>query len=243
MTAPTVDAPRMGAQFRTLVFGENGVDLELRADGGDGRTFRGIAVPWDHEIDVDGWEYEIWRKGAFDPQLHYPQRVLVGRDHIPLGGSLIGSLRLMRNDSAGLYVEGYVSDVPDGNASLTLMRDKALRELSIGFFRIPGGDSVTRKPDGRPLYEYTRAKLFEVALVPMGAYGRKATVQGLRRRQDGSFDLANVPVAELAAEVARRTAPAPAEPETRAQGAATTPNADAAAALFAAWPARPKIGE
>ena len=163
------------------------VDLELRADNtteGDGHTFDGIAVPYNVEIDVDGWFYEEWqgnaRSGPFDPQLNAANRVLVGDGHIMIGGSLIGSLRTMANDAKGLRISGRISDVPNGNTALTLMQDKALRELSIGFYRLPNGDTTTRDNEGRPHIQMTRARLFEVALVPFGAYGRGATVTGLR---------------------------------------------------------------
>lgn len=179
MTAPQqASASTREPQYRAMVFGDF-VDLELRADG-DGRTFEGIAVPWEVETDLDGYETEVWTKGSFNHQVRAANRVSVGYGHIPLGGSLIGSLRTMRDDAAGLYVAGRISDVPDGNVALTLMGDKALRELSIGFYRVPGGDTVTRRNDYGILRRYTKANMFETAIVPMGQYGRKAAVTGLR---------------------------------------------------------------
>lgn len=169
-------------QFRAIHLGAEVADMEFRADSTK-REFDGIAVPWDTEIDVDGWAYEIWRSGAFNHQLRAAFRVKVGDGHIPLGGSLIGRLDKMTNDSKGLRVTGKISKIPDGDNVLELMSDKALDELSIGFYRVPGGDSVTRKADHRPLYEMTRADLFEVALVPFGAYGRKAKVDDMRGAQ------------------------------------------------------------
>lgn len=183
MSTATAPASTREAQFRAITFSDF-VDLRLRADG-DGRTFQGIAVPWEVETDLDGYEHEIWTKGSFNHQLRAANRVSAAYGHIPLGGSLIGSMRTMRDDSAGLYVEGRISDVPDGNTALTLMTDKALRELSIGFFRVPGGDVVSRRSDYGILRRYTKANLFEVALVPMGQYGRKAAVSGMRERQQG----------------------------------------------------------
>ena len=169
-------------QFRAIHLGSDLADMEFRADVSK-REFDGIAVPWDTEIDVDGWAYEVWRNGAFSHQLRAAFRVKVGDGHIPLGGSLIGRLDKMVNDAKGLRVTGKISKVPDGDNVLTLMGDRALDELSIGFYRVPGGDSITRKADSRPLYEMTRADLFEVALVPFGAYGRKAKVDAMRAAQ------------------------------------------------------------
>ena len=183
-------APTREPQYRAIVFGDF-ADLELRADG-DGRTFEGIAVPWEVETDLDGYEVEVWSRGSFNHQVRAANRVSAAYGHIPLGGSLIGSLRSMRDDAAGLFVSGRISDVPDGNTALTLMTDKALRELSIGFYRVPGGDTVTRRNDYGILRRYTKANLFEVAIVPMGQYGRKAAVSGLREQGSGGREMIHV---------------------------------------------------
>jgi uncharacterized protein len=183
-------APTREPQYRAIVFGDF-ADLELRADG-DGRTFEGIAVPWEVETDLDGYEVEVWSRGSFNHQVRAANRVSAAYGHIPLGGSLIGSLRSMRDDAAGLFVSGRISDVPDGNTALTLMTDKALRELSIGFYRVPGGDTVTRRNDYGILRRYTKANLFEVAIVPMGQYGRKAAVSGLREQGNGGREMIHV---------------------------------------------------
>jgi uncharacterized protein len=181
MSTATAPASTREAQFRAISFGDF-VDLELR-DEGDGRTFFGIAVPWEVETDLDGYEHEVWTKGSFNHQLRAANRVSAGFGHIPLGGSLIGGMRTLRDDAKGLYVEGHISDVPDGNNAITLMKDKALRELSIGFFRVPGGDQTMRRADYGILRRYTKANLFEVALTPMGQYGQKAAVSGMRQQQ------------------------------------------------------------
>lgn len=186
MTAALATAlpERERTQFRAIRLASF-VDMEFRAEASK-REFEGIAVPWDVEIDVDGWAFEVWRKGAFAHQLRAASRIKVGDGHIPLGGSLIGRLHEMRDDSKGLFVRGRLTaGVRDADEALALMDDKALDELSIGFYRVPGGDSVTRKPDHRPVYEMRKADLFEVALVPFGAYGRKAKVDNVRELQRG----------------------------------------------------------
>jgi HK97 family phage prohead protease len=184
MTTAVVLPERERTQFRAIKLGSF-VDMEFRADGAK-REFEGIAVPWDVEIDVDGWAFEVWRSGAFNHQLRAANRIKVGDGHIPLGGKLVGALKEARNDGKGLYVRGGISKIPAGDDVMELMTDKALDELSIGFYRVPGGDSVTRKADGRPLYEMSKADLFEVALVPFGAYGRKAKVDNVRERDLGA---------------------------------------------------------
>lgn len=178
MTTTASEPVTKEPQYRAIAFSDF-VDLQMRADG-DGRTFQGIALPWEVETDLDGYEIEVWTRGSFNHQLRAANRVSAAYGHIPLGGSLIGSMRKMEDQASGLYVEGRISDVPDGNTALTLINDKALRELSIGFFRVPGGDTVTRRADYGILRRYTKANLFEVAIVPMGQYGRKAAISGMR---------------------------------------------------------------
>lgn len=180
-TAPQTATGRDRQQFRTIRLAEF-VDLEFRVDGSK-REFDGIAVPWEREIDVDGWAYESWQSGAFNHQVRAASRVKVGRGHIPLGGTLIGRLKAMSNDAKGLRISGKVTPgISAGDDTLALMEDKALDELSIGFYDVPGGTIMTRDTDSRPHYRMVKADLFEVAIVEWGAYGRTATVDALRQR-------------------------------------------------------------
>lgn len=225
--------------FRAIRFADF-VDLEFRADAAK-REFEGIAVPWDKEIDVDGWAYEIWRAGAFDHQLRAARRVKAANGHIPLGGDLIGSLREMRNDAKGLFIRGKVTDgIKAGDEALALAADGSLDELSIGFYRVPNGDSVTRKADGRPLYEMRKANLFEVALVPFGAYGRDARITGMRQvpaQRDGRerIEVAGfrtVAISVDGVEVASYKIPAAGPVEAVVEPAATEPAVDSSIAAL-----------
>lgn len=148
-------------------------DLEVRA-GGDGRTVYGIAVPWDYVQQIDDRMAEVWRSGAFDHQFRAAHRIRFAREHVDLGGVMIGGTQTLRNDSAGLYGEWRVSRTPAGDETLELVKDGWLRELSIGFRRrmdrpLPGG-----------VVERLRADLFEVAVVTEGAFGTAATAAGVR---------------------------------------------------------------
>lgn len=168
-------------------------DLELvRGPNGTGRTVRGIAVPWDQWIDVygDGWLYESFRSGAVDHQMDPRSlvRVKLADGHMYRGGKLIGVTTLMRNDAAGLYWEAKVSHTPAGDAAIELAKDSALDQLSVGFREVKGGNELRIDPEtGLELQNWvirTKVNLFEVAMVPEGAYGDGATVEGIRARQD-----------------------------------------------------------
>lgn len=207
-------------------------DIELRvAADGTLREFDGIAVPYNREIDVDGWLYEEWQgsaaSGPFDKQMRAANRIKVAYNHIFDGGDLIGKLRNMSNDARGLRITGKVTEgVPAGDSALALMADKALDELSIGFFRVPDGDSITRDRDGRPHIMMTQARLFEVALVPFGAYGRGATISGTRSAAAGQaeqrgrvqimldgVEIASYRLADLAGQAEQRSVEPVDEPE------------------------------
>lgn len=148
-------------------------DLEVKP-GGDGRTIYGLAVPYNAPTRINKDLVEEFIRGAFDHQVNAPQRVKFAREHMLLGGTLIGALSHMRDDTAGLYVEMRASRTPVGDETLELVRDGALNELSIWFEerqnrRAPGG-----------VLQRVKAHLREVAVVLQGAYGELATTAGVR---------------------------------------------------------------
>lgn len=148
-------------------------DLQVRS-GGDGRTIYGIAVPYDAPTRIDDSLTEQFARGAFNHQLNSPMRVKFSREHVLLGGTLIGAASAMRDDAAGLYVELRASKTPVGDETLELVKDGALNQLSVMFRerqnrRLPGG-----------ITERVTADLSEVAAVMQGAYGDLATAVGVR---------------------------------------------------------------
>jgi uncharacterized protein len=148
-------------------------DLSVKP-GGDGRTVYGIAVPWGVVMQIDESLREQWARGAFDHQLRDPRRVKFEREHVPLGGTLIGAGSMMRNDAAGLYVELHTSKTPIGDETLELVRDGALNELSIHF-----RERQNRRLAGN-VVERVQAQLKAVAIVMEGAYGELAAAGGVR---------------------------------------------------------------
>lgn len=148
-------------------------DLQVRSVG-DGRTIYGIAVPWRTPQRINQDLTEQFASGAFDHQLRAANRVWFAREHIKLGGHMIGTTQLMRNDPAGLYVELRASKTPLGDETLELVKDGGLRELSIMFRELQN----RRLPNG--VIERVKADLREVAVVLQGAYGELAAAAGVR---------------------------------------------------------------
>lgn len=174
-------------------------DLEVRSDG-DGRTIVGIAVPYGRTINVPSEGIrERFARGAFNHQLRAANRIAFARDHLPFGGVLIGATKLLRDDAAGLYGEWRVSRTAMGDETLELVRDGALRELSVGFKE--RRNRMVSDPGG-PITERVKADASEVAVVMAGAYGRQGAVMtGVR-----SLELPDDDVVELEDEDPREAA-------------------------------------
>jgi uncharacterized protein len=154
-------------------------ELEVRS-GGDGRTVYGIAVPYNAPTRIDEQLVEQFARGAFNHQIDKPQRVKFAREHAMLGGSLIGAATMLRDDSAGLYVELRTARTPTGDETLELIREGAPDQLSIMF-----REGRNRRLGGG-VVERVQADLREVAIVFEGAYGDKAVATGVRSVQRGT---------------------------------------------------------
>jgi HK97 family phage prohead protease len=146
-------------------------DLEVRT-AGDGRTVCGICVPYNQVQRINATLSEVFIRGAFANVVRASHRVkfLVGHDANALP---IGRATLLREDETGLYGEFRISDTERGSEVLTLIRDGALSELSIGFSPLKD----KRRQDG--VVERQLAHLAEVSAVTFGAYGAAASVVGV----------------------------------------------------------------
>jgi len=152
-----------------------------RAESGDGRTITMQAVPYGVPVNIPSEGIrEKFRSGAFAHQLPAIHRVVGTYLHQSHGGEVIGRLHKGEELASGLRVTMRVSNTQRGNDTLELVRDGAIRQVSIGFRSKKGWSQVGA--DG--VTERQRADLFEVALVREGAYGRNATVQGVRSLTD-----------------------------------------------------------
>lgn len=184
-----------GEQYRAYT-----PDLEV-AGTGDGRTIRGIAVPYNQVQVINRNLTEEFLPGAFDHQMNALHRVKFMWGHRNQGGVQIGHMTAARNDAAGLYGEWHVSKTTAGNDALELAKDGALDQMSVGFRTVQSGSH--RTPQG--VIQRAKAHLFEVALVPEGAYGDGATVTGIRSADGGACPLCgHVDVVERSAEPASR---------------------------------------
>lgn len=152
-------------------------DIEVRA-GGDGRTVHGIAVPYGRAQRINSTLTEQFAPGAFNAAVRSAHRVPFARDHLPMGGTLIGRLTELRDDTAGLYFEARVAQTVAGDETLALLRDGALDQVSIGF----RAKQDRRLPDGT--VERVTADLRELAVVLEGAYGQHAMAMGVRAQDN-----------------------------------------------------------
>jgi uncharacterized protein len=170
--ATGVDDPR---QYRFAA------DLELRA-GGDGRTIVGIAVPYnrpqfiDDRVGVEQFDGDA-NHGPFDHQLRAMHRVGYWNLHSVHQGVKVGHIKYARNDAAGLYTESFVHpDDPNGDRTLDEIRSGTKPQQSVGFdVVVPSG---TEYRDG--VSHRVKSDLFELAAVPVGAYGPGASVTAVR---------------------------------------------------------------
>ncbi len=146
--------------------------LELRS--ASQRLVCGRVVPFGRDHRIHDQLTERFERGAFNHQLRSANRVcfyyLHSNDpsHTPIGQGV-----LLRDEAEGLYGEFKVAASPLGDHYLQMAREGMLREWSIGF------TPEKERRDGDTVV-YTRANLFELALVPAGAYGELASVAAVR---------------------------------------------------------------
>lgn len=157
-------------------------ELEIRsaANGGDGRTVDGLAVPFGRPQRISRDLTEQFARGVFNHQLAAAHRVKFSREHLRLGGVLLGRALELRDDTAGLWGAFRVSKTEAGDETLALIEDGALDELSVGFRERPRGNRTLS--DGT--VERIKADLFEVSVVLAGAYGQSAKVAAVRAAGD-----------------------------------------------------------
>jgi HK97 family phage prohead protease len=155
------------------------LSLRSKGGGGDGRTVYGLAVPYGvPQYIYDGLTEEFVR-GAFDHQLRAANRVRASREHVALGGTMIGAARSLSDEADGLHFEARISKTVVGDETLELINDGALRQVSIGFRERPHGNRRT----ANNVIQRTAADLFEIAFVMEGAYGEQAELAGVRSKQ------------------------------------------------------------
>lgn len=164
-----------------------------RAEGGDGRTVTGIAVPYGKDQEIYPGLIERFEMGSFAHQVRAIHRVPFMWEHNAMGGRAIGRVHSGEEIARGMRVHMRVSQLPSmlGDDALTLINDEVLRQLSIGFY------SRRDRMDG-PVTVRVKADMTEVALTMRGAYGGAAAVTGVRAEQLGGSGTSNRDVARQA---------------------------------------------
>jgi uncharacterized protein len=140
------------------------------------RLVCGRVVPFGHDQVISDMLTERFERGAFNHQLKSPNRVGFYHLHSNAHGEHIGHGVLLRDEQEGLYGEFRVADSTIGSHYLQMAREGMLSQWSIGF--VPQKE----RRDGSTVV-YTRANLFELALVPEGAYGELSAVTAVRAVQ------------------------------------------------------------
>ncbi len=163
-------------------------DVELRADG-EGRTLEGLAAPCNAPAnirDMFGEYTETILPGAFartitDRAGKIKLLAQHDRSSFPLG-----NIPRLWEDAEGLRMEAVVANTTAGTDALTLVNERVVNGLSIGF-------QVVRQSwnDDYSARELQEVKLLEVSLVTEPAYA-EAGVTGVRSIDD-------IPVDDIAA--------------------------------------------
>lgn len=156
-------------------------DIDIRSEGEDW-GLDGIAVPYNVEQRIDAQLVESFAPGVVAHQVNAANRVFLMQLHRSQGGKYIGKLRSMRDDTKGLRIDAKISKTTDGNNTRELMRDQVMEQLSVGFYPVQS----TRSQTGTVVR--TKVNLFEVAVVPRGAYGDNATVTAVRSEDETPSD-------------------------------------------------------
>jgi len=190
--------------------------VDFKLEGVEGRTFAGYASTWDEDEGGD-----IIVPGAFSKTIKERQKkVKVMYNH----KTLIGRPEVMREETKGLYVEGYISDVSAGNDVLTLMKDNALNEMSITY-AVPHDKFEYRDSGGRIIREL---KLYEFGPVDM-AMNENAIITGVKSVKDAiqAGNLDKTSIVELKSMLEDLTALLSTEPQKSTQDATQPPELDA----------------
>uniref|UniRef100_A0AAU8HXI6 Head maturation protease n=1 Tax=Decurrovirus sp. TaxID=2832697 RepID=A0AAU8HXI6_9CAUD len=187
------------------------------------RTVRGLAVPYNTEIELIPGYFETIAPGALAPRADTDTSLkLVYRHDEP-----IGLITAATETDAGIEIEARFSDTQTARDAYQLVRDGVIDRLSIGFAPL----ETTRTEDERGTHTtITSLALREVSLVPFPAYQTAAITEV--RNQPTNHPERNTPMSDtpeyaLAADLADLRADVTAM-EQRASLAAVTPETRAA---------------
>jgi HK97 family phage prohead protease len=167
------------------------VDFELiRSEGDDGLTLSGYAAVFNSPTRIDSWEGEfdeLIAPGAFKRTIRSGSPVMqFDHGQHPLIGSLpIASIKRLREDARGLYVEARVFDNWLTEPLRDAIREEAIKGMSFRFSTVKDDWDRASKIPVRTLRE---VKLYELGPVIWPAYSD--TTLALRSLQRAIPDLA-----------------------------------------------------
>jgi uncharacterized protein len=136
------------------------VRTEIKA-AKDDMSFEGYASIFGN---IDSW-YDIVEKGAFKKTIkeHFKRIKVLAMHNVH---SLIGKPVTLVEDSKGLYFEARVSDTSLGRDVMTLIKDKVLTEMSIGYDAVKFGfDEI----NGEKIRRLQEVRLWEISPVTWAA--------------------------------------------------------------------------
>lgn len=167
----------MKLQFRDMRIGSP--DLELRVDLGAREAEGHANVFLPNGSDSYGSRF---MPGAFKQSVREKgNRIRFLRGHWP--EDVLGPMLDIKEDDKGLYFRAGFSETQLGNDTLTLVKDKAIDELSIGFTTIK---QQQNKSDG--VMEKFQVDLWEISVVTFAA-NNKSRIEAVRSMYDHVLDV------------------------------------------------------
>lgn len=176
------------APVRRAALGTETRTVPFDAESGDGRNLVGYAAIFDSTTrirDTQGEFDEVIRSGAFKRSIEHRLPVLQfdhGRDP-RIGGTPIGKIERLSEDSKGLHVRARLFAHPDVERVREAIVEGAVTGMSFRFQVPPEGDTWTRDYGRTELREVREADVFELGPVVFPAYG--GTSVAVRSRSAG----------------------------------------------------------
>lgn len=150
----------------------------------ESHTVGGLAVPYGVETELWPGLREIIELGAVEVETA-PRLFWCHEDPI-------GVLTDWKSTPEGWEIDAAISDTTLGRDALTLVRDKAISNFSIGF--LPIKNTVTDNSDGSKTIRHQRIKVVEVSLVPFPAYdAAQITREHATRKETLMTDAPSIP--------------------------------------------------
>lgn len=135
----------------------------------DGRNLELLCAPFDVATEVadpPDWQpyLEAFERGAFAGATRAPNRVLLDFEHDRGMSGLLGHAAELREESGGLYGRFRVTEHPDGDKALSLVREGILTRCSVAFA------PLRSRRSGSGVVQRMRVHLDRVSLCRVGAY-------------------------------------------------------------------------